>query len=105
MARRVIEHPILGPLPPAREVDIEIDGRIIAAREGEPIAAALAAAGIGAMHYTHKHNRPRGIFCAVGRCQDCVMIVDGIPNTRTCITPVRDQMKIQTQHGAGAWET
>jgi hypothetical protein len=32
------------------------------------------------------------------------MIVDGIPNTRTCITPVRDQMKVQTQHGAGTWD-
>ena len=32
------------------------------------------------------------------------MVVDGIPNVRTCITPVRDGMKIETQKGLGSWE-
>ena len=43
-SRRILDHPILGPLPEAREVTIHVDGRPVKAREGEPIAAALVAA-------------------------------------------------------------
>ena len=44
------------------------------------------------------------MFCAIGRCTDCVMVVDGVPNIRTCITPLRAGMKIQTQYGVGPKE-
>ena len=84
---------------PRRKVTIRIDGRDIEAQEGEPIAAALIAAGVKVFRYTRK-NEPRGIFCAVGRCTDCIMTVDGQPNVRTCITPVRDGMIIYTQKGS-----
>ena len=46
---------------------------------------------------------PRGIFCGIGRCTDCVMTVDGQPNVRTCVTPVRAGMKVETQQGLGKW--
>ena len=39
------------------------------------------------------------IFCAIGRCTDCVMIVNGVPNVRTCVTPLEEGMQIQTQYG------
>ncbi len=68
-------------------------------REGEPIAMALKAAGVDIHRYTSKHHKPRGIFCAIGRCTDCVMIVDGKPNVRTCVTPLARGMKVQTQYG------
>ena len=100
---RVTEHPILGPLSPVETVTIYFDGQPICAREGEPIAAALLNAGVHAFRTTAKRKEPRGIFCAIGRCTDCMMIVDGVPNTRTCITPVRDGMNVQTQHGLAAF--
>lgn len=102
---RVSEHPILGPLPEAESVTIYFDGRPIPARAGEPIAAALMNAGIRAFRTTAKRHEPRGIFCAIGRCTDCMMIVDGVPNTRTCVTPVRDGMHVQMQHGLAAMQT
>ena len=68
-------------------------------RAGEPIAMALKAAGVQIHRYTSRNHKPRGIFCAIGRCTDCVMIVDGKPNVRTCITPLEAGMKIQTQYG------
>jgi len=102
---RVKNHPILGPRPKKRKVLIEVDGRKIEAEEGEPIAAALTAAEIFVFHRTKKTSSPRGLFCAIGRCSDCFMIVDGVPNTRTCVTPVREGMKIETQHGLGHWKT
>jgi predicted molibdopterin-dependent oxidoreductase YjgC len=98
---RVEEHPILGEMKKPNVVEIEVDGEIIPAIEGEPIAAALLAAGKSIFRYTRKRNEPRGVFCAIGRCTDCMMVVDGVPNVRTCITPVRAGMKIQTQHGLG----
>jgi predicted molibdopterin-dependent oxidoreductase YjgC len=101
---RIKDHPILGPRSKKRKVLIEVDGRKIEAEEDEPIAAALTAVGVSVFHHTKKKGSPRGLFCAIGRCSDCFMIVDGIPNTRTCVTPVREGMKIETQHGLGQWK-
>jgi len=93
---RVTNHPILGPLEPPGEVTIVLDGRALPAREGEPIAAALLAHGVRRLRVSDKRREPRGIFCARGQCTDCVMTVDGQPNVRTCITPVREGMVIET---------
>ncbi len=101
---RVIEHPILDKLDTSKKVTIYFDGKPVEALEDEPIAAALINAGISAFRKTPKLNEPRGIFCAIGRCTDCMMIVDGVPNTRTCVTNVRDGMKIETQYGLGAFD-
>ena len=100
---RVRQHPILGGIAPSKRVSIEVDGRKIWAREGEPIAAALTANGIRHFRFSPKYHQPRGLFCAIGRCTDCVMTVDEKPNVRTCITPVRAGMRIKTQQGIGKW--
>ena len=102
--RRVQEHPVLGQLPGAKLVRIIVDGQFVDAREGEPVAAALAAAGIWIHRYTVKRSKPRGVFCAIGHCTDCVMTVDGVANVRTCITLVSDGMVIETQRGLGQAE-
>ena len=41
----------------------------------------------------------------IGRCTDCVMIVDGKPNIRTCITPLTEGMNVQTQYGISPKES
>lgn len=74
-----------------------MDGVEVEACEDEPIAAALVAAGTKVFRTTRKRDEPRRVFCAVGRCTDCIMTVDGQPNVRTCITPVRDGMEILTK--------
>lgn len=101
---RVQNHIVLGELPEKRPVTITVNGESLQAFEGEMIAAALWAAGIKELRYTKKHQKPRGIYCGIGRCTDCVMMVDGIPNVRTCVTPVRDGMVVQTQVGTGSWK-
>ncbi|MBM3476530.1 MAG: (2Fe-2S)-binding protein, partial [Armatimonadetes bacterium] len=103
MPRRITSHPVLGKLPQAELVTIYLDGEPLAAREGEPIAAALLAAGRRVLRRSEKLNEPRGVFCAIGRCTDCAMTVDGRPNVRTCVTPVRDGMRIETQRGLGSF--
>jgi len=96
---RVLKHPILGPLDRRRDVKITVNGNVISAIEGEPIASALIAAGIMTFRETRVLKEPRGYFCGIGLCSDCMMIVDGVPNVRTCITAVKDGMNIETQLG------
>ena len=100
---RVEMHPILGEARWGNRVTLMVDGEPVEAIEGEPIATALLAAGRRAFRRTTQHNEPRGVFCALGRCTDCVMIVDGQPNVRTCITPASDGMILETQIGLGHW--
>lgn len=96
---RIDEHPILGVQEKGRLVTFTLDGKEMQGYEGEPIAAALKADGVMVHRFTAKKHKPRGIFCAIGRCTDCVMVVDGVPNTRTCITPLKEGMKVETQYG------
>ena len=80
---RVEQHPILD-VDRKPDTYILYDGKKIPAVTGEPIAAALIAAGGRTMRYTAKQHTARSIFCGIGRCNDCKMIVNGVPNTRTC---------------------
>jgi predicted molibdopterin-dependent oxidoreductase YjgC len=98
---RIAEHPILGAAPSARAVRFTLDGREMTGLEGEPVAAALKAAGLQVHRYTKKTRAPRGVFCAIGRCTDCVMVIDGTPNVRTCVTPLTEGMRVETQVGSG----
>lgn len=85
-------------------VTITVDGRSIAAYEGETIAAALLACGIHTCRTMSNSGEARGPFCAVGRCPDCMMIVDSHMNVRTCVTHVLDGMRVETQRGLGSWK-
>ncbi|MDD6305824.1 MAG: (2Fe-2S)-binding protein [Clostridiales bacterium] len=95
---RIEEHPILGKPEERKKVTFTYDGKQLEGYEGEPIAAALKAAGVMVHRHTKKGS-PRGIFCAIGRCTDCVMVVDGKPNIRTCVTPLTEGMQVKTQNG------
>ena len=99
---RIAEHPILGVPEKGKLVKFTYDNKELEGYEGEPIAAALKANGVMKHRYTQKKHTPRGIFCAIGRCTDCVMVVDGKPNIRTCVTPLKEGMVVQTQYGVSA---
>lgn len=96
---RIVEHPILGAPSKGSRVVFTYDGVEMEGYEGEPIAMALKAAGVEVHRFTAKRHEPRGIFCAIGRCTDCVMVVDGKPNVRTCMTPLVAGMDVRTQDG------
>lgn len=99
METRIAEHPILGVQEKGKKVKFTYNGETVEGYEGEPIAAALKAAGLMVHRYTAKEHKARGIFCAIGRCTDCVMIVDGVPNVRTCVTSLKEGMEVKTQYG------
>ena len=92
------KHPILGDAPEGQQVTVILDGVPIQVENGQMIAAALLEKGIRVNRYTRKNHAARGIFCGIGQCTDCVMVVNGQRNVRTCITPVEEGMVIETQN-------
>lgn len=97
---RLEEHPILK-FDRGSKVTIYFSGQPVEAFEGETVAAALHAAGVYHLSDSHEQHRPRGFFCAIGQCSSCMMVVDGMPNVKTCITKVRDGMTVEVQRGKG----
>ncbi len=92
----------LGPgLARGLAVAIWLDGREVTAYEGETVATVLFAEGVVAVRST-LGGEPRGVFCGMGVCFDCLVVIDGVPNTRACMTPVSAGMRIQRQAGLDA---
>ena len=85
---RIENHIILGDLEEKKMVTIIVDGKEIPAVEGEPILSALLASGIKVANISPKHHEPRGYFCGIGRCTNCV----------------EAGMVVETQDGLGKWE-
>ncbi len=100
---RIAVHPILGQDTRRATVRLVFDGQPLQALAGETVATLLQAHGIVVSRSMPDSGSPRGLFCGVGRCPDCMMTVDGDLNVRTCITPVRDGMVVETQPGLGTW--
>ena len=73
-------------------VTVTFAGRTLQARDGQSVAAALTAAGVRAWRTTRRGARPRGLFCGIGACFDCLLTIDGRPAQRACLAPVRDGM-------------
>jgi len=97
---RIKEHPILD-FDRKEEITFTYNGKEIKAYEGETIAAALYAAGIRVLKTSSKYERPRGLFCAIGNCSSCHMVVNGTPNVKTCITKVEEGMVVEQEVGKG----
>lgn len=97
---RITTHPILE-FKEGKKVKFTFDGREMEGYEGEPIAAALHAAGVRVLRESPKLKRPRGFFCAIGNCSSCLMTVDGRPNVRVCTEKLREGMRVETQRGKG----
>jgi len=93
---RITEHPIVK-FDRGRKITIFYNDVPIEGYENETIATALYASGIYNIRESLKLHRPRGLFCAIGKCSSCFMEVDGLSNIRTCITPVMEGMKVKTQ--------
>ena len=108
------------PLPPVaaapcshpRRLDIErgrplsftFDGQAIEAYEGETIAAALLGSGQRILRFTDQRGEPRGLFCNMGVCFECLVDVNGRTNQRACQHPVTEGMRVISQSGKSSSE-
>ena len=84
---------------PAPTLTIVVDGVAQAAREGDTVAAALLAAGIVAFRTSHVGAAPRGPYCLMGTCFECVVEIDGQPGRQACMTRVAPGMRIALARG------
>ncbi|TAJ82499.1 (2Fe-2S)-binding protein [Reyranella sp.] len=80
-------------------VAIVVDGKPVAARAGDTVAAALLAAGIDHCRTTPVTGAPRAPYCLMGVCFECLVTVDGVGSRQGCLIPVHDGMKVETQIG------
>jgi sarcosine oxidase subunit alpha len=80
-------------------VRLTLDGRPIEARAGDSVAAALLAAGIDTCRTTPVSGAPRGPYCMMGVCFDCLVTIDGVGNRQGCLVPVAEGMAVAIQRG------
>jgi len=74
------------------------EGRPIMTREGQSVAAALIGAGERCLRVDEAGN-PKGALCAIGVCWECRCSIDGVADTRACMTPARPGMVVRRQRG------
>jgi len=88
-----------------RALTIVVDGVATPACDGDSVAAALLAAGHAACRTSAVSGVPRGPYCLMGVCFDCLVMIDGVANRQGCLTPVRDGMRVETQRGKREYGT
>lgn len=92
--------PLLAP-PEPPTLTLRWDGAAVAACPRDTVASALIAAGELATSRSAKYRRLRGPACLHGGCGTCLVRVDGRPNQRACLTPVREDMVVEPQNTYG----
>ena len=97
---RIEQHPILS-FDRKEKVLFFFNGKEAVGYENETIAAALHAAGVRELAHSPNLHRPRGLFCAIGNCSSCLMVVDGQPNIRVCVEKVRPGIRVEYQRDRG----
>ena len=82
---------------PRRTGELTFDGRPIPFREGQTIGAALTAAGVTSWRTTRGAGEPRGLFCGIGVCFDCLVVVNGLRDVRACQRRAVDGDRVEFQ--------
>jgi predicted molibdopterin-dependent oxidoreductase YjgC len=77
-------------------IHLTFDGAPLSAAPGQSVGAALTDAGIRSWRTTRGMGRPRGLFCGIGVCFDCLLTVDGRPNQRACLVQARPGMTLES---------
>ncbi|WP_036263279.1 (2Fe-2S)-binding protein [Mesorhizobium sp. WSM2561] len=83
----------------ASSISLDFEGKAIAARQGETVATALLAANPGYTGTNPVSGRRRSPYCLMGVCFECLVEIDGRPNQRACMVPVRESMIVRRQSG------
>jgi aerobic-type carbon monoxide dehydrogenase small subunit (CoxS/CutS family) len=88
----------LGDTASDQRFTILVDGEPVEACAGETIAAALLAAGRRTIRHTGKRGEPRGLYCVMGVCWECAVVIDG-RTVRACVTPAAPGLSVETLRG------
>ena len=71
-----------------------VDGVPAEAPAGSSLAGALLLSGYGAIRRAPADGAPRGPYCMMGACHECLATVDGVPDCQTCLMPLRQGMQV-----------
>src|SRR5690625_979435 len=93
---RIVDHPVLGKLEKQKQITFQFDGKTYDGYEHDTIASALLTHGIRTLRKHEESGIPRGIYCNIGHCFECRVTVDGIPNVRACLTPIKESMVVES---------
>ncbi|WP_376781634.1 (2Fe-2S)-binding protein [Sporosarcina ureae] len=93
---RILDHPVLGKLENQKTVTFTFDGILYKGFEGDTIASALLANGIRQLRVHEETGAPRAIYCNIGHCFECRVTVDQEQGVRACMTPVKENMTIES---------
>jgi sarcosine oxidase subunit alpha len=84
------------------ELGFTFDGRPVRGYAGDTIGSALYASGRRVFSRSFKYHRPRGLLCCAGHCPNCLVTVDGAPNVRACVEPLRAGADVRGQNVLGS---
>ena len=87
------------PTPPT-PIEISVDGVTATGVAGQSIAGVLLASGSLAWRRTSTAGAPRGLFCGIGVCFDCIVTVNGDRDVRACMRRAADGDEVLSQHDA-----
>ena len=94
---RIVDHPILGPLGKKKKIKFIFNGKNYTAFKGDTIASALIANDIRIFRYSTIRKEPRSIFCGIGKCDDCNVVVNEVSNVKACITKLEEGIVIKSE--------
>ena len=77
-----------------REIVFSVNGQSTTAHVGETIHAALIAAGYRQFRNSKTHQ-PRGVFCGMGVCYECLVTVNNGSTQQACVTLVEEGMEVE----------
>jgi predicted molibdopterin-dependent oxidoreductase YjgC len=83
-------------------IEFTFDGQKMLALPGQSVGAALLAANQRILRSTRFKEDDRGVFCGIGICFDCLVVINGVGNQRACLIEVTAGMNVQTQVGSHA---
>ncbi|MDP9796043.1 hypothetical protein J2S43_004555 [Catenuloplanes nepalensis] len=82
-------------------IELTVDGEPVAGRAGQTIAGVLLASGRLSWRTSPRSGRPRGVFCGIGVCFDCLIVVNGLRDVRACQRRATDGDVITLQDDSG----
>jgi len=84
---------------PSKQIRFRFEDQEVVAAENDSVAAALLAAGVNFFRSSVVSDEPRGPFCLIGNCFDCLLEIDGAPNQQSCQVRVQEGMVVRRQLG------
>lgn len=97
MTRITATSALLPALERGRALKVWVNGASVDAYDGETVATVLLSAGLWGMRRSRRRGEPRGLYCGMGVCFECLVTVEDLGAVRACLTPVVEGMRIETR--------